>query len=666
MIQDILLHHAECGGDLAALLAELVNSLRPEHPARGERAANLVLSLCHVLDTQPQARAALRQALLSVLGERKPVSLYVDAGIQPSTGFFAEIWRRLSHKILPGAINPAYLKDLFALIFPHQSDEQWVLAVPEETWLELLDALRFDEEVPQEGLPPAIGGIADAVLVLSYRISATGLEPELIHGHPELEDYASPFIAQNIETAKYLKQFVEDEDGSGEDQRQVLVMLDQCRQIITLIKRTTSQHGTSIRLTFLLQRLLQQIERQEALLEVLGALREDRSGRSAYPLFVALFKTLVAAECHKNDVRQHWRENMELLSLRVTENASRTGEHYITETRAEYFGLMRSAMGAGVVIAFMAMLKIMAAGRHLAPLTEAIVFSLNYGLGFVLIHLLHFTVATKQPAMTAAAIAASIGESGGKTREMDGLATLIARTLRSQSVAILGNVLLAVPVAMLIGWGFFQLSGNHFVAPEKALHLLADTDPLHSGALFYAAVAGVCLFLAGLIAGYHDNLAIYNNIPQRLRALPWLARLIGQRRLDRVAHYVENNLGALAGNFYFGLLLGGMTGLGVLLGIPLDIRHIAFSSAYLGYSLVGLDFHAPVQVVVLAVLGVGLIGLTNLLVSFGLALVVAMKARRVTFVQWRTLLAKLRQRLYQQPSEFFLPPRTSKAPSSPS
>ena len=49
---------------------------------------------------------------------------------------------------------------------------------------------------------------------------------------------------------------------------------------------------------------------------------------------------------------------------------------------------------------------------------EALPVSLNYGLGFVLIHLLHFTVATKQPAMTANAIAASMGDSRGKARDL--------------------------------------------------------------------------------------------------------------------------------------------------------------------------------------------------------------------------------------------------------
>jgi site-specific recombinase len=80
--------------------------------------------------------------------------------------------------------------------------------------------------------------------------------------------------------------------------------------------------------------------------------------------------------------------------------------------------------------------------------------------------------------------------------------------------------------------------------------------------------------------------------------------------------------------------------------------------------MVALDFQPPAQAALLAAFGVGLNGLTNLLVSFGLALVVAMKARRVTFGQWRALVARLRQRFVQRPQEFFLPPaRTKTTPS---
>jgi site-specific recombinase len=261
--------------------------------------------------------------------------------------------------------------------------------------------------------------------------------------------------------------------------------------------------------------------------------------------------------------------------------------------------------------------------------------------------------------MTAAAIAASIDATDSKSKEMDNLVAMIANTMRSQLVAIFGNVVLVVPVAMLIALGTLHFTGQHFITPEKAHYLMADIDPFHSGALLYAAVAGVCLFLSGLIAGYHDNLAIYNKIPQRLRAVRWLQKVLGIARLNRVANYVENNLGALAGNFYFGCLLGGMTAIGVLFGLPFDIRHITFSSAYAGYAAVALDFMLSWQTVAYIALGLALIGFVNLAVSFSLALYVAMKSRKVRFKQWRLLLGNLATRLNQHPGEFIFPPKKS-------
>jgi site-specific recombinase len=123
----------------------------------------------------------------------------------------------------------------------------------------------------------------------------------------------------------------------------------------------------------------------------------------------------VREECLRNNLLRHWRQNTELIALRVTDNASHHGEHYITETRRNT-GMARSAMIGGCVIACMACLKIWLAKAQMPPLTGAITFCLNYGLGFCLIHILHGTVATKQPAMTANAIAASISEAGGKLR----------------------------------------------------------------------------------------------------------------------------------------------------------------------------------------------------------------------------------------------------------
>lgn len=631
------------------LIADLIAKIRPEKPHQVEAAIKAIQALCYLLHQDAEKAHLLRDAILQLLSERKPISLYLIARHSVFTGFFTEMRRRLSHKLLPEAVDTTYLIDLLALFFSKTTDASWVLAVPDANWLELIAALRFDKAAPE--LKQACQQyIVAASQVLSYRIAALGLEPELLRNHPELEQHTSPFIAQQEELAAFFGQ------NTGEIDH-ILVMLDQCRAIVSKIRRNSVQTGTSIRLTNLLQRMSQQIARLETLLHILTNQSVAVLDSNANLEKVHLFKELVYSECHKNDLGEHWQENLEVMALRVTENASRTGEHYITNNRHEYFALMRSAMGAGIVIACMSMIKILVARLHLAPLTEAILFSLNYGLGFLLIHILHFTVATKQPAMTAAAIAASIDAADSKSKEMNHLIAIIANTVRSQIIAILGNVTFAIPTAMLIAWGFLTISGQHFITPEKANQLLTDIHPLKSGALFYAGIAGVCLFLSGLIAGYHDNLAVYNKIPQRLRAVKWLQKLLGVPRLERVADYIENNLGSLAGNFYFGCLLGGMSAVGVLFGLPFDIRHIAFSSAFVGFATFSLDFMLTWQAVAFAALGLALIAFMNLTVSFGLALYVAMKSRKIRFKQWRTFLRQLASRLNQHPAEFIMPPK---------
>ena len=94
----------------------------------------------------------------------------------------------------------------------------------------------------------------------------------------------------------------------------------------------------------------------------------------------------------------------------------------------------------------------------------------------------------------------------------------------------------------------------------------------------------------------------------------------------------------------------------------MDIRHIAFSSAYLGYALVALDFALPAREILIAALGLAAVGLANLTVSFFLALYVGLKARQVSFAQGRGLVRNILARLVRSPREFLLPPRPQGAP----
>ncbi|MDO9599827.1 MAG: site-specific recombinase [Azoarcus sp.] len=659
------------GANAVELWVALIDCIRPPRASQHEKAADCLRTLTRELARHPDQRDIVRASFLRLFVEHKQVSLYVSSGLLPSTGFFSETARRISDRLLPDVLDTTYMKDLLSVVFHRQDDEVWVNAVADEIWSDFLQTLlATDQAIVDESaeceLPFAVSEILEALRMLSYHVSAIGLDPDLVRVDPQLEEFESPFLAQNAEVVRYLGHYKAwwcEPNTPLEDEGHLSVMLDQCDEVLQRVRRRATRRGTSLTLTFKLERLRQHLDRMSELLGLLRDLHDSRRIAPLLPRAVMLFKELVHAECRKNRLSDYWGTNVELLSLRMTESASKTGEHYITSNRGEYFRMWRSAALGGLIIALMAAMKIVLDRQGFAPLNEILSFCLNYGIGFALIHVLGGTVATKQPAMTANAIAASIGEIRGKTRNLDNLADLVVRTVRSQIAAILGNVCVAIPVAIALSLAILSLSGTPFIDTSKAEHLLTEVDP-RSGALFFAAVAGVCLFLSGLISGYYDNLSAYNRVPQRLLQLRWPRRLFGEARMRRITAYVENNLGALAGNFFFGFLLGGATALGVLFGLPMDIRHIAFSSAYVGYSIAAFDFALPLQTVGFAVFGVLLIGVVNLVVSFTLTLYVAMRARRISFAQGRTLSSLMLRRMLTRPLDFLIPPRNHLAAKS--
>lgn len=659
-MEEILNRLALPDSDLPELLAELVAQLRPDDAADSESARRNLQALCHILNTRPELRHALRNGLTKLAQTYRHGELYTSTGILPNTGFVAETLHRIGHKLLPEVLDPDLLRSVLRRAFDRPGDRRWVIGAGEQAWIELLMAIRFDEGQPAASVPPSVVQLLHSLRVLSHWIAACGMEPELLRLERSLETHESPFTEQNREMSAYITAYAENwgrPPAADTDDRQLRVLFSQCLEVIEKVRRTAARNGTSIRLTYHLQRLRQLLRRCEQLLDILAALQADPRGSAAYPAIVTLFVQLVREECLRNNLPRHWRLNTEILALRVTENASHHGEHYITETRSEYWQMCRSAMIGGFVIAFMACLKILLSKAEMPPLTGAITYCLDYGLGFCLIHILGGTVATKQPAMTANAIAASISEAGGRLRDVEGLTNLIARTCRSQIVAILGNVGVAIPLAALLTLAIFSVSGEHFTSEEKSAHLLAEQSLIHSGAVFYAAIAGIWLFVSGLLSGYYDNYAAYNRIPERILQLRWPRRLFGEARMQHVAAYIGDNLGALAGNLLFGFLLGGTTLLGVLLGLPLDIRHVAFSSAFVGIAFVDLGYSPDASLFLWAVLGVATIGVINLTVSFALALNVALRARQVAEPAWRSLARAVLAHLVRRPGDFFLPPR---------
>ena len=644
--------------DALSLLRRLIAALRPAHAGDEGTPARYAL-LLECLEQDATLAAAFRHHVLTFIGSRRLLTFFTDSGILPGTGFFSEWWRILGNRLLPEAPDERRMRDCLQLIFERRDDWRWLEAIPaplaQRFWTVLAPAEDF-RDLDRRGVQEQM---LDAILLLAHRVSGLGVEDELMRASPNLDDDAPRFIALSAEALEFVSAFRAGLDGDAErfdngDQLQVIV--DQCQDTLKRIRKRALTIGTSLYLSYLLTRGEQSLQRLAELVAILTAGLRQVPHEAAISQWAAFARAVFLAENRRHSLRHYLGQLSGVLAVRVTENAARSGEHYICDTPADYRKMWRSAAGAGALIGVMALLKIKAATLHAPPFVEAFLFSMIYGLGFVLIYLLGLTVATKQPAMTAQTLAGLLGElKPNRSAELERVADVAAAVSRSQLAAIFGNVVVAFPVALLVGLAF-TLLGGEAVGPDKALHLLGDLDPL-SWAIPHAAIAGFYLFLSGLISGYFDNRAAYADIGRRIGHLRWLRALAGRARAERIGCYIEDRLGGIMGNFLFGCMLGSTGMLGAMLGLPLDIRHIAFSSANLGYALGGLDYAIAWQALLLGVLGVALIGLTNLGVSFALALRTAMRARRIEFAHWGPLLGAIGRRLRSQPGSFLRPPR---------
>lgn len=596
--------------------------LRPHANQPLTAASDNLHLLTELLEREPAYVGGLRAHLVALFVDKKASRLLTEAGLLPYRSFGAEFRQRVAYKLLPPVRDPRHLRDWLDELITSR-DHDWIRETDLSDWIRVCQLLQLGQ-LFQRGAP---GVLTNAISSLSHRIAAGGLDPELLRIDPTLEEYDSPFLALQHEIDVWLR-------GESEDTRQIDVLLEQCDAALDRVRRRSEELGTSVELTLQSTRLSQQMARMRSLIAL-----ADPATDAPNVSLARLFVELVEASDERHSVGGLLRGTTGRLARQITQFASQTGEHYIAEGWAALRKMFWAASGGGVIVAGMALLKTRILEQRLAPLQEALLVSLDYALGFVLIYLLHLTVATKQPAMTASLFARTLTEAGGHSAQLKLLDDFAGKVWRSQSAAILGNMLAAFATAVLIALAL-GAAGHTAVGTEKAQFLLAELDPFGSPALFYAAVAGVGLFLAGIVSGYYDNQSVYHTIPERLQRLALPQRLIGARRWNTVVDYLRPRWGGIAGNLFFGFYLGLASAFGKLAGLPLDIRHIAFSAANLGYAWEALDWRLSTAAVVLAATGVVLIGLVNLTVSFSLAFYLALRATRSSRRDSRRLLLR--------------------------
>jgi site-specific recombinase len=269
-------------------------------------------------------------------------------------------------------------------------------------------------------------------------------------------------------------------------------------------------------------------------------------------------------------------------------------------------------------------------------------------------HLVGFTLATKQPSMTAATLAGAIP--ADREPDLGPLAELVARVHRSQLAAVLGNLGLVAPTAVLVDL-LVQLQWGHpFLDRDKAQYVFHSLHPLHSGTVFYAALTGALLWSGSVVAGFVDNWVAYRRLPDAIAGSRSLGRVLTPEQAARVAHRLTHNFSGVAGNLALGVLLGCVPTIGHLFGAPLDVRHVTFATGSLALAVASVGFaEATAMGLLPALAGIALVGGINLVVSFTLALLVALRARDVRHAS--RLLPAVLARFRQGPQDFLWPRR---------
>ncbi|MFN3997600.1 site-specific recombinase [Algoriphagus sp.] len=637
-----------------------INEIRPPKKDLDQAGKNLQ-NFIQFLQKHEWEKEAVKLYFKHFINSRHLVPLLTNSGILTNRGFFSEATVRLNSKFLPRAYQDTDHSATFNEIFHQSWDHEWVTKIPSEDWVALFEVLGLQEVDDLDHSNQVFGQLINSIIVLSQRVGSSGIEQDILLKLPELQEFDSPFMVQNREIFGYLSQAQNSEDFDRSDQnadyKHILVMLNQCSEFSESIQKNKSKFGADLHLTYLLTRLNQNIERLRTLLSLIV----NSTEKAPFQVEIELFKTLVRAENKKDSLREHFEINIRSIAFQVTEHAGKTGEHYIANTTKEWKKMLYSSMGGGLIVGFLSIIKVLIYYLRLPLFGEAFLYSMNYSLGFIGIHVSHSTLATKQPAMTASKLASALDEKAKtKSEALENLAEVIVKLSRSQFIAFVGNVMIAFPVAFLIAWIYNYSTGGQIAEPEKAMMLIKELDPFTSYAVFHAGIAGVFLFLSGLISGYYDNKSIYNKIPQRIINHNFLNKYLGKKRTENFSSYLEFNLGNLAGNFFLGIFLGTMGTVGIILGLPLDIRHITFASGNFGLAFVSVGDQLSQNEIALTIFGIVCIGLMNFLVSFSLAIFVATKSRGVNFNQRNELLRILINWFALKPSHFFFPPKILK------
>jgi site-specific recombinase len=612
--------------------------------------------LLDALQARPDTRLRLQAWWTQLLGALDGTTLLADFGFSSRSAFASEFSERLQRKLLPATPETSDASTLFLLVLSKGFDAQWLSALSEAT-LARLSALL---QTPAPGQAPTgqaalthwQGLLLEAITFCTSQVRAAGFTPELRQrmSAPARQAQAFHDLARDFEAVR--DSFLAS-PGANSAERQAALRrfqerLDACRQAAASVYTHLDEHGISVNLVFQLRQLRERVLRIRNLLNCLVA---PNPGHST----ARLLAQLVTVGQERRSLRALIDANTSMLAAKVAERSSETGEHYITRTVPEYRDMLRKAAGGGALTAVTTWLKFSIMALGLSAFWGGFWAGAAYAASFIVIQLLHLTLATKQPAMTAPAMAAKLKDLSDPNA-LEVFADEVTHLVRSQVAAVLGNVLLVVPVVLLLSLALQISFGQPMITAQEADYVLHSLTLLGPSALF-AAFTGVLLFSSSIIAGWVENWFVLNRLDSALRFNPRVTDRLGPARAARWAAFARANVSGFAANISLGFMLGLVPAITGFLGLGLEVRHVTLSAGQLGAAGAALGWEVlRLPELWWAVAAIPVIGAANLGVSFYLAFRVALRAHNVTDVARGQVSAAIGRRWREVPLSFFWPP----------
>lgn len=652
-------------------LAVLLDTLDPDAPQverhlwlvrlldwmRGDRSSvattlERLQLLIERLESDAELRTRAQAWWRALLGGVDGTTLLADHGFAQRPVFLSEFISRLMHRVLPATPQTRDASELHTLLFPHDFDAAWLGRLDEETERRLAAVLGL----PSSGAWSWHAALEESIACCVSQICAIGYSPELrlrMEHSAHLRAYRELLL--DFETLRRaLHQRPLDPSALDQAVQAFKDRLDDCRQSANAVYEHLDEHGISVDVVFRLRQLRERILRCRLLLDAL--LAPDAAGTGK------LLAQLVQAGHNSRSLRALIASNSSLLAAKVAERSAETGEHYITRNRADYYAMVRKAAGGGAVMSVTTLMKFALLGLGLSAFWSGFAAGLNYALSFVLIQLLHWTVATKQPAMTAPAMAAKL-KSLDAPGAVEDFVDEVTHLVRSQVAAVIGNLALVVPGVLLLCGGLWLFTGHATLSREKAEHVLGSLTLLGPTAL-YAAFTGVLLFASSIIAGWTENWFVLQRMDSALRYHPRITAVLGKERAARWSVFARENISGLAANISLGLMLGLVPAFAVFFGLGLDVRHVTLSTGQIAAAsmTLGLDV-LRLPVFWWCVAAIAVTGALNVAVSFFFAFRLALRAHNVTGLDRVRIYRAIRARARRAPLSFFWPARETAAPA---